>query len=45
MKVHQIEVGNMQNFTYILEDEETGEAVTEEIRRFELINAINKIRK
>ena len=27
MKVHQIEVGNMQNFTYILEDEETGEGV------------------
>ncbi len=27
MKVHQIEVGDMQNFTYILEDEETGEAV------------------
>ncbi len=27
MKVHQIEVGNMQNFTYIIEDEETGEAI------------------
>jgi glyoxylase-like metal-dependent hydrolase (beta-lactamase superfamily II) len=27
MKVHQIEVGNMQNFTYILEDEETSEAI------------------
>jgi len=27
VKVHQIEVGNMQNFTYILEDEDTGEAV------------------
>jgi len=27
MKVHQVEVGNMQNFTYILEDEETGDAV------------------
>ena len=27
MKVHQIEVGNMQNFTYILEDEETGEGI------------------
>ena len=27
MKVHQIEVGNMANFTYILEDEETGEAI------------------
>jgi hydroxyacylglutathione hydrolase len=27
MKVHQLEVGNMQNFTYILEDEETGDAV------------------
>ena len=27
MKVHQLQVGNMQNFTYILEDEETKEAV------------------
>lgn len=27
MKVHQIEVGNMQNFTYILEDEDTGESI------------------
>lgn len=27
MKVHQLEVGNMQNFTYVLEDEETSEAV------------------
>ena len=27
MKIHQIEVGNMQNFTYILEDEDTGEAI------------------
>ena len=27
MKVHQIEVGHMQNFTYILEDEDTGEAI------------------
>ena len=27
MKVHQLEVGGMQNFTYILEDEQTGEAV------------------
>jgi len=27
MKVHQIEVGNMANFTYILEDEETKEAI------------------
>ncbi len=27
MKVHQIEVGNMQNFTYLIEDEETGEAI------------------
>ena len=27
MKVHQLQVGNMQNFTYILEDEKTGEAV------------------
>ncbi|OLC92479.1 MAG: MBL fold metallo-hydrolase [Thaumarchaeota archaeon] len=27
MKVYQIEVGNMQNFTYVLEDEETQESV------------------
>ncbi|MGI0046496.1 MAG: MBL fold metallo-hydrolase [Nitrosotalea sp.] len=27
MKVHQLEVGGMQNFTYILEDEQTSEAV------------------
>jgi len=27
MKVHQIEVGNMQNFTYILEDESSGEGI------------------
>jgi len=27
MKVHQIDVGKMQNFTYIIEDEETGEAI------------------
>ena len=27
MKVHQLEVGNMQNFTYILEDEDTSEAI------------------
>lgn len=27
MKVHQIQVGNMQNFTYVLEDESTGESV------------------
>ncbi len=27
MKVHQIEVGNMQNFTYILVDEETDDAI------------------
>jgi len=27
MKVHQIQVGNMQNFTYIVEDEETSEAI------------------
>ena len=27
MKVHQIEVGNMANFTYILEDEESGDAI------------------
>lgn len=27
MKVHQIEVGHMQNFTYIVEDEDSGEAV------------------
>ncbi len=27
MKVHQIQVGNMQNFTYLVDDEETNEAV------------------
>ena len=27
MKIHQLQVGDMQNFTYILEDEKTGEAV------------------
>lgn len=27
MKVHQIEVGNMQNFTYVVEDEETRQAI------------------
>jgi len=27
MKIHQIEVGNMQNFTYIVADEETGDAI------------------
>ena len=27
MKVHQIQVGNMQNFTYVVEDEETSEAI------------------
>lgn len=27
MKVHQVQVGGMQNFTYIVEDEETGEAI------------------
>ncbi len=27
MKVHQIQVGNMQNYTYIVEDEETSEAI------------------
>jgi len=27
MKVHQIEVGSMQNFTYIIEDEETSESI------------------
>jgi hydroxyacylglutathione hydrolase len=27
MKVHQLEVGNMQNFTYLIEDEQTGEAI------------------
>jgi len=27
MKVHQIQVGNMQNFTYVVEDEETNEAI------------------
>ena len=27
MKIHQIQVGNMQNFTYIVEDEETHESI------------------
>jgi glyoxylase-like metal-dependent hydrolase (beta-lactamase superfamily II) len=27
MKVHQIQVGNMQNFTFVVEDEETDEAI------------------
>ena len=27
MKVHQIQVGNMQNFTYLVEDEETSESI------------------
>lgn len=27
MKVHQIQVGNMQNFTYIVEDEESRQAI------------------
>lgn len=27
MKVYQLEVGNMQNFTYVIQDEETDEAV------------------
>ena len=27
MKVHQIQVGNMQNFSYIVEDEETSESI------------------
>jgi len=27
MKVHQIQVGNMQNFTYIIEDDNTNEAI------------------
>ncbi|TLX94733.1 MAG: MBL fold metallo-hydrolase [Thaumarchaeota archaeon] len=27
MKVYQLEVGNMQNFTYVVQDEETDEAV------------------
>lgn len=27
MKVHQFQVGDMQNFTYLLEDEDTGEAI------------------
>ena len=27
MKVHQLQVGNMQNFTYIVEDEDTSEAI------------------
>jgi glyoxylase-like metal-dependent hydrolase (beta-lactamase superfamily II) len=27
MKVHQIQVGNMQNFTYVVEDDETNDAI------------------
>jgi len=27
MKVHQIEVGHMQNFTYVVEDEDSSEAI------------------
>ena len=27
MKVHQLQVGNMQNFTYVLEDEDTKESI------------------
>ena len=27
MKVHQIQVGNMQNFSYIVEDEDTSESI------------------
>ena len=27
MKVHQIQVGSMQNFTYVVEDEDTCEAI------------------
>ncbi|MEM3143017.1 MAG: hydroxyacylglutathione hydrolase family protein [Candidatus Nitrosotenuis sp.] len=27
MKVHQVEVGNMQNFTYVVEDEQTRQAI------------------
>ena len=27
MIVHQVQVGNMQNFTYVVEDESTSEAV------------------
>jgi glyoxylase-like metal-dependent hydrolase (beta-lactamase superfamily II) len=27
MKVHQIQVGNMQNFTYVVEDDDTNEAI------------------
>jgi len=27
MKVHQVQVGNMQNFTYIVEDDNTNEAI------------------
>lgn len=27
MKVHQIQVGNMQNFTYIVEDDDTNESI------------------
>ena len=29
MKVHQIQVGNMQNFTYVVEDEDTNEESTD----------------
>ena len=27
MKVHQIQVGNMHNFTYVVEDEDTDEGI------------------
>jgi len=27
LKVHQIQVGNMQNFTYVVEDEDSGDAI------------------
>ena len=27
MKVHQIQVGNMHNFSYVVEDEDTGESI------------------
>ena len=27
MKVHQIQVGNMQNFTYVIEDDDTNEGI------------------
>jgi glyoxylase-like metal-dependent hydrolase (beta-lactamase superfamily II) len=45
MKVHQIQVGNMQNFTYVVEDEETDEAIlidpSSELEQIEKINKQN----